>query len=85
MKIYKKDFDILLIRKDDRFLLIKDNQIYRINEVGARIFNLCDGVNCISDITKKIISIFDESEEVASHDIKHYLENLSKLGLISEV
>ncbi len=59
---------------------------YSINEVGARIWDLCDGGHSIKDIALFISQEFDTAEERAGQDVVELLNDLDseKLVIIRE-
>jgi hypothetical protein len=81
--------------KDTAFRIINDEAVimnlttgdyYSINEVGARIWDLCDGGHSIRDIALFISQEFDAAEETAGQDVMELLNDLSgeKLIIIRE-
>lgn len=55
---------------------------YSINEVGARIWDLCDGWYSIKDIALVISQEFDIEEETARQDVVELLKDLADERLV---
>lgn len=72
------------IINDEAVVLHLDSGIYySLNEVGARIWDLCDGNTNIENVTKIICNEFEITEEIALRDILDVLNDLFQEGLIT--
>ncbi len=72
-------------RLKDELVIIdfsSDKQFHQLNDVGARIWELCDGANSIDDISIVISSEFDTSPTEALQDTKEFINELSRLQLL---
>lgn len=68
---------------DEIVLLNLDSGIYySTNELGARIWELCDGKTDLKGITKKICEEYEVAEVEAKDDVFAYVEDLIKEGLM---
>lgn len=54
-----------------------------INEVGARIWSLMDGVHSVAEIASIIASEYSVEVETALEDTLSFLHTLSTLGIIT--
>lgn len=90
--IYKKDESMVFRKIGDETILVPirnkvgDLQnIYVLNEVGARIWELIDGKKGIEDIVNVISTEYDIMIEEAKKDIRDYLKDLESIGAIKTV
>lgn len=89
--IYKKS-DRIVSRKvagETILVPIKGNladmqKIFSLNKVGDFIWNLIDGKRSISEICKEVMLRFDVDEDILNIDIKSFIKDLIKEGLISQ-
>ncbi len=56
--------------------------IHQLNDLGAEIWNMCDGKLSIAGIINKTCDDFDVKEEAAEADIISFIEELSLKNLI---
>ncbi len=69
----------------DAVLLDIDNgEYFSLNEVGGRVWDLCDGSRSLGDIVETICSEYDVSEATATTDTSQLLESLAGAGLVVE-
>lgn len=80
----KKNLEALLIKYDGTFYICKGRRVFKVNEVGARIFDLCNGKSTNEEIAEKIANKFKISYEQAHKDICKYIDELIKLGIIKK-
>jgi hypothetical protein len=87
--IYEKDESMVFRRIEDETILvpIRNNigdlqNIYILNEVGARVWELLDGKREIENISNIISSEYDIMPEEAERDIREFLEDLNSVGAI---
>jgi Coenzyme PQQ synthesis protein D (PqqD) len=72
------------IINDEAVILHLDSGIYySLNEVGARIWELCDGSTNIENINEIICNEFEVTEEIALRDVIEVLNDLFQEGLIT--
>ena len=72
------------IINDEAVILNLDSSVYyTLNEVGARIWDLCDGTNNIENIAATICNEFEVTREIAFKDILELMNDLSQEGLIT--
>ncbi len=58
--------------------------LYSLNEVGARVYELVDGKRSVRDICAVIVDEFDASAEQAEADVSQFVEQLSSIDAIEE-
>lgn len=70
--------------EDQAVLLdIESGQYFALNEVGKRVWDLCDGTRTVAQVANSICSGYDVMEEVALSDTSALLEALAGVGLVS--
>jgi coenzyme PQQ biosynthesis protein PqqD len=74
----KASNDFLLFNMDD-------GNYYSLNEVGARIWELCDGTHSIEEIIDTLAREYDEAKNVLAEDVVEFLERFQRDKLIVEV
>jgi hypothetical protein len=90
-KIYKKSDSVVSRKIADEFILVPIRQdagdlgnIYTLNEVGARIWELIDGKVKVKEIKDRIVEEYEVSPEEAEKDIVEHLQRLEKIKAIGE-
>lgn len=71
-----------LLKVEGKFVISDGYKVFEINEIGARIFDLCNGKNSIDDISKKISSFYKKEYEDVRVDVSQYVNLLLENGLI---
>lgn len=71
----KASNDLLLFNMDD-------GNYYSLNEIGSRIWELCDGNHSVSQLVAALAAEYDASDEVLEKDVAELLENLQSGKLI---
>ena len=91
-KSFIRDRSVVLRKVADEFLLVPtqrktqmNENIYALNEVAARIWELTDGQRRIKDIRDIIVDEFEISQERAEADIVDFLHRLKKIGMTREM
>ena len=70
--------------KDLLVLLDLDTgEYYNLDEVGTRIWELCDGARTVSEIALRISEEFEASGETVERDVVKFLEELVQDKLVS--
>ena len=85
MERFKKKMGLLVSKVDGKFYVCYDYEVFEINEVGARIIELCDGKNCISDISEKLSKKFDVDKAIVEKDVENYITLLLSTGIIDKI
>jgi hypothetical protein len=66
-------------------MVIDRRELHRLNAVGTRVFELCDGKSSIEAISQTIKDEFDVEADVALADVMHFVSELLDVGaLLSE-
>ena len=63
-------------------LRLEDGGYYALDEVGAMIWDLCDGQRSISDIVALLCEDFDAPEEVVRTDVLEFVDELRRERLL---
>lgn len=72
-----------LVKYEGKFYIFSgEKDIYEVNELGARIYSLCNGLNTEEDICNKLIKVFDVDRDTLKEDISNYIKTLKELILI---
>lgn len=56
---------------------------HQLNDVGAFIWNLCDGKNALDEIAQKMMEEFEVSSEEAKNDLNFFMKELTELNLLT--
>lgn len=56
---------------------------HQLNEVGAFIWQLCDGKHHLDSITQKIQDEFEINESEARNDVHTFIDELNQLNLLT--
>lgn len=62
-------------------VLIEQRKLHRLNPVGTRVWELCDG-RAVAGIVAAIVAEFEVEEDVATHDVCEFLETMRGLGAL---
>lgn len=66
----------------DKIIVLKDKKIYEFNEEGATIWKYIDKIP-LHQICKEIAKIRKQKVEEVQKDVQKFLEELSRLGIIT--
>ena len=64
-------------------LVIDRRELHRLNSVGTRIFELCDGRHSVGAIAQQLADEFEVEPETASADVRRFVGELLALGAVS--
>ena len=64
---------------------IESGEYYTLNEVGDRVWELCDGSRSIGEVIGMISREYDASEDIITADVQELLEELVSANLLVEV
>ena len=56
-----------------------------VNEIGARIFELCDGSHTMSDICEKVLTKYDVGIDELKADINEFIEMMLENNIVKIV
>lgn len=89
---FEKDPDVVWRKIADEFILVPVRRklynlenIFSLNEVGARIWELVDGKKKGWEIKRMLCNEFKVSEAIAEKDLIEFLQQLEKIGVIKNV
>lgn len=71
-----------LIKFEDEFYVVSQLERFKVNMVGARIFDLCNGLNTDEEIIRKIMSKFDLTEDKFKQEIEQFLDILKQKNIV---
>lgn len=90
-RCYTKASSIVSRKIADEFILVPIRQkagdldnIYTMNEVAARIWELIDGEKRVDEIRNAIVEEFDVETEEVETDLMEFLQQLENVGAIRE-
>jgi coenzyme PQQ biosynthesis protein PqqD len=63
-------------------LRMDDGGYYALDEVGAIIWDLCDGESAVADIIAALCAEFDAAEEVVRADVLEFIRDLRRERLL---
>jgi coenzyme PQQ biosynthesis protein PqqD len=63
-------------------LRLEDGAYYAIDEVGATIWDRCDGEHTVSELVAELCSEFDAPEKVIRADVLEFVSELRRENLI---
>ena len=80
----RRNEQVLGQRMDDTFVLLKpsDGNYYALDEVGSRVWELCDGRRSVADVAATICSEYDAPAETIRADVLELLEDLAGESLV---
>lgn len=62
-------------------VVLDAQRLHTLNEVGTRVWELCDG-RTIESIAREIVADFEVSPEIALADTTRFVEELRSLGAV---
>jgi len=87
LQTYPQRKEQIIAQKASRdFLLfnMNDGNYYSLNEVGCRIWELCDGSRSITQLVETLAAEYDAPAETLAHDVMELLDELQKGKLLVE-
>jgi pyrroloquinoline quinone biosynthesis protein D len=63
-------------------LRLEDGGYYALDEVGAMIWELCDGTRAVADIVAILCEEFDAAESTVWDDVLEFVGDLRREGLL---
>jgi hypothetical protein len=63
-------------------LRLEDGGYYALDDVGARIWELCDGERAVRDIVTVLCGEFDAPEETVTSDVLEFITELRRERLL---
>ncbi len=79
--------DYYLETLDDEILLYHPARttIFRLDQAGALIWQLCDGRRSVTDIAVLLQEAYPEARDEIDHDVRALLDRLAQYGIIQFV
>lgn len=91
-KRFTKNPSIVSRKIADEFILVPVRQkaeelenIYIMNEVAGRIWELIDGKRLVTEIRDIIVEDFEVDRETAEADLEDFLRQVAEVGAVREV
>jgi len=63
-------------------VVLDARKLHTLNEVGTRVFDLCDGVRSVAAIAEQIASEFEIDASTAARDVEIFLQQLIAEGAV---
>lgn len=81
----KKNIGTSLLKLDGKFYIrTRNREIYEVNEIGARFYDLINGNNKVEDICKKLLAMYDIEETILLNDLDNFSKILFETGILEE-
>jgi coenzyme PQQ biosynthesis protein PqqD len=61
---------------------VTGGRVYPLNQVAARIWQLCDGVRTVDAIVQALAEEFDAEEALIRRDVERFIEELAGAQLV---
>ena len=76
---------VLAQRSAETMILLRpvNGQYYTLDEVGARVWELCDGTRCVADLVSTIQAEYDAPADMIEADILDLLDELTREQLVA--
>lgn len=84
-QLYKKLLGKQLLYHENKFYICFNEHAFEVNEIGARIFELCDGDNTIKNMCEKLGEIYDIDKDLLKNDIISFIDILIEKKLIKVI
>ena len=62
---------------------MEDGNYYSLNEIGSRIWELCDGSHSVSQVVAALAGEYDASNQILEKDVLELLEDFRRGKLIA--
>jgi hypothetical protein len=69
---------------DSVLLDIDNGEYFSLNEVGGRVWELCDGTRSVASIVEAICAEYEAQPPIVLSDTSELLESLAGAGLVAE-
>jgi coenzyme PQQ biosynthesis protein PqqD len=78
--------DVLTQETSDALVLLdpQGGAYFSLNDVGSRVWGLCDGTRSVADLVSVLADEFDAPTEAIRDDVLELLEELASEGLVTE-
>jgi hypothetical protein len=92
MRYYKRDESMIGRKIVDEMILVPVKQniaetqnIYSLNEIGGRIWELLDGGNSIETLVSILVQEYSVDIKQAESDVKDFLNHLEQIGAVTTI
>ncbi|HAA55902.1 MAG TPA: hypothetical protein DCE42_14155 [Myxococcales bacterium] len=85
MSSLKQNSSVHFRNFDEHLILLDPNNalLHQLNEVGARIWELCDGQHTANEIANTLAQEYDVSVEQAREDLEQFTTQLKAKNLVT--
>lgn len=91
--IYAPSEDVVARKIEDELIIVPlaagigdmEDELFTLNETGVIIWERLDGQKSLKDVVKEISQEFDAPAEKIANDIKGFVEELLRRGMLVEV
>ncbi len=83
MSVLERNQDVLLRRHEGALTLIFDENVFKLNEVGERVWKLVDGSSSSEEIAAQICSEYEAQEDDVRGDVEQFIAMLVAEGLLT--
>jgi hypothetical protein len=64
-------------------MVVDRKELHRLNDVGSRVFELCDGTTTVDGIVEAIVREFVVDPPTARADVEKFIRELAATGAIA--
>jgi hypothetical protein len=77
--------NVISQRMDDAVVLlhVTNGQYYTLDDVGSRIWTLCDGNHTVAEMVTAICDEYEASTTTVTSDVLDFLSDLERDGLVT--
>ena len=81
--IYIRKIGIMLVKDKEKYFLVKGNEVYELNKIAAKIFQLCNGNYSDKSIIEKVGYEYESvNKDLISKDVYDILQLFCDEGLL---
>jgi pyrroloquinoline quinone biosynthesis protein D len=82
----RKQEGVIAQRADETLVLLSltSGQYYALDEVGVRVWELCDGARSVAEVVSLLTQEYDAPAETIETDVLELLEDLASERLVVE-
>jgi len=70
---------------NDSVYLVKNNDVYKLDEVSSYIWSKMDGKTSLEEIVHEISKEYDMDEDTVRNDTLEFIENLEMKDLVTKI
>ncbi|MEK4372520.1 PqqD family protein [Paenibacillus sp. FSL R5-0473] len=83
---YTIDSNVIYVEMDGQSILLnmESSQYYALDQVGTFIWNLMKDGRTLNEMEQEILLAYDITEQQVKNDLKIYIDELSRVGIIKD-